>query len=56
MGRNDEVEHVHNEGHRQEYRHVHAWGSTPHNHFARAVCNRPECEGFATHNIHAGPS
>jgi hypothetical protein len=32
--------------------HIHAWGDTPHNHLLRAICNRPECIGVETHNIH----
>lgn len=32
--------------------HTHAWGSVPHNHMARAVCHRIECDTYPTHNIH----
>lgn len=40
---------------RVEVPHTHAWGSHPHNHFLRAICGRPECAEFPTHNIHYGP-
>lgn len=34
--------------------HVHAWGDMPHSHMARAVCHRPECRWYPTHDIHPG--
>lgn len=49
MQEKDIVEHSH--GLRT---HRHAWGSVSHNHLLRAVCNRPECRGAETHNIHRG--
>jgi hypothetical protein len=33
--------------------HTHAWANVPHMHLLRAVCSRPECKDFGTHNIHA---
>lgn len=36
--------------------HTHAWASHSHNHFMRAVCNREECSGSETHNIHGRPN
>lgn len=47
---NDIVEHEHG-----PTTHTHAWGSTPHGHFMRAVCSERECEGYPTHNIHPKP-
>lgn len=47
--------HDHVVGLTRRYIHTHAWASTLHNHLARAVCSRPECKGFETHNIHSGP-
>lgn len=46
-----DLEHEHSSGF-----HVHAWSDTPHSHMLRAVCNRPECSNFNTHNIHPSPS
>lgn len=36
-------------------KHIHAWGSTPHTHMLRQVCDRPECVGCRTHDIHPSP-
>lgn len=35
--------------------HSHAWSSLEHSHLLREVCQRPECVGSATHNIHPAP-
>jgi hypothetical protein len=35
--------------------HSHAFKSVAHNHMLRAICQRPECAGQPTHNIHHGP-
>jgi hypothetical protein len=32
--------------------HSHAHGDFPHSHVLRAVCQRTECYGAETHNIH----
>ena len=41
------VEHAH--GNRT---HAHAHGTVDHTHMLRAICQRPECAGAETHNIH----
>lgn len=46
-------EHVHYEGSKNEVRHTHAWAATSHHHILRAICNKEECEGQETHNIHS---
>lgn len=38
--------------HGGKYNHVHAFGEVSHNHMLRAICQRPECQGLPTHNIH----
>lgn len=48
--------HEHGTGGCRSYRHAHAWPEVPHSHILRAICQRPECEGCATHNIHEGGS
>jgi hypothetical protein len=45
----DVVTHHHGNTNRS---HIHAWGSIPHTHMVRAICHRPECVGYPTHNIH----
>ena len=39
----------------QNPKHDHAFPMFPHSHVMRAVCNKPMCDGFPTHNIHATP-
>lgn len=36
--------------------HAHAHADVPHSHMLRAICHRPECEPYPTHDIHRGPS
>jgi hypothetical protein len=48
----DAVKHVHGApGSCRQVEHTHAWGSEPHSHILRAVCGRPECKGWPTHNV-----
>lgn len=44
-----EPQYIHAHGNRV---HAHAHASVPHGHIMRAVCQRPECDGFETHDIH----
>ena len=55
-GDHDVAEHTHGAGNKHSRTHTHAWASTRHSHFLRAVCGRPECKGFQTHDIHEGPT
>lgn len=36
-------------------KHAHAHADEPHAHLLRAICQRPECEPYPTHDIHRGP-
>jgi hypothetical protein len=36
--------------------HAHAHAHVPHSHMLRAICQRPECGSYATHDIHRGPT
>lgn len=36
--------------------HTHAHADIPHGHMLRAICQRPECESYPTHDIHPGPA
>lgn len=39
--------------HHQKYPpHTHHAGAVPHDHILRAICGKPECRGYETHNIH----
>lgn len=35
--------------------HEHAHGALPHTHMLRAICQRDECRGFPTHDVHPLP-
>lgn len=52
----DDPPHTHNwAGHTNGVRvvvHRHPWGWLRHSHMLRAICLKPECVGFPTHDIH----